>query len=108
MKRRTAKKQIKKYYKKYFLKYTNKSDDFCSKHFPENYKEIIAKGLAKEINYLLNLVRYNNAYNLLLFNEYKKERETTKKEQIRYIICDLVDYYEDNDYFYNNYEPLYM
>ena len=107
MKRRTAKKQIKKYYRKYFLRYTNnKSDNFCSKHFPENYKEIIAKGLAKEINYLLNLVRYNNASNLLLFNRYKKECEIT--EPIRYIICDLVSYYEDNDYFYSNYEPLYM
>lgn len=105
MKRRTAKKQIKKYYRKYLLGY-NKSDNFCSKHFPENYKEIIAKGLAKEINYLLNLVRYNNASNLLLFNKYKKECEIT--EPIRYIICDLVSYYEDNDYFYNNYEPLYM
>lgn len=105
MKRRIAKKQIKKYYRKYFLGY-NKSDNFCSEHFPKNYKEIIAKGLAKEINYLLNLVKYNNASNLLLFNKYKKECEIT--EPIRYIICDLVSYYEDNDYFYNNYEPLYM
>ena len=106
MKRRTAKKQIKKYYRKYFLGYNNKADNFCSKHFPENYKEIIAKGLAKEINYLLNLVRYNNTSNLLLFNRYKKECEITNP--IRYIICDLVSYYEDNDYFYNNYETLYM
>lgn len=107
MKRRIAKKQIKKYYKKYLLGYTNnKSNNFCSEHFPENYKEIIAKGLAKEINYLLNLVRYNNAYNLLLFNKYKKECEIS--EPIRYIICDLVSYYEDNDYFYSNYETLYM
>lgn len=105
MKRRTAKKQIKKYYKKYLLGYT-KANNFCSEHFPENYKKIIAKGLAKEINYLLNLVRYNNTNNLLLFNRYKKECEIS--EPIRYIICDLVSYYLDNDYFYNNYETLYM
>lgn len=105
MKRRTAKKQIKKYYKKYLLGYT-KANNFCSEHFPENYKEIVANGLAKEINYLLSLVRYNNTNKLLLFNRYKKECEISKP--IRYIICDLVSYYFDNDYFYTNYETLYM